>query len=461
MLTKETETPKAILETHSVIPNQRALAVTLAPKFSLPPSRPEIIFVVDRSGSMSGKIPTLISALKVFLKSLPVGIKFNIYSFGSSHSFLWSKSKAYAQDTLLEAFRHIEGFKANMGGTNVYGAVEAAIQNRLVDWPCEIMLLTDGDIWNQNELFQYLHEQTTKAQGNLRLFSLGVGGSVSHALIEGVARAGNGFAQVVTNQEKLDKKVVKMLKGCLSPHITDYTLEINYGKEVKAGEDEDDFELVEKVTDCFRVLPEPITGTLKMEPQQPISLYDPNANLDRNEENLVVTSGKDGQDRYAHLPTVPIPSLLQVPHKIPSLFPFTRTAVYLIMSPQTIQKTPTSVVLKATSPHGPLQLEIPVDYHTEPGETIHQLAARKAVQGLEETQGWLCDAKDENNALIKDRFSSKFDEIVRREAVRLGVEYQVGGKWCSFVAVADNDKEFNEEKAAKRQTMKSESIQPG
>ena len=34
--------------------------------------------------------------------------------------------------------------------------------------------------------------------------------------------------------------------------------------------------------------------------------------------------------------------------------------------------------------------------------------------------------------------------MVQREAVRLGVRYQVGGKFCSFVAVADNDKNSKE-----------------
>ena len=67
----------AFLEAHPSIPIQRALMLDLVPNFSLPPARPEIIFVADRSGIMTSEIPTLISALKVFLKSLPVGIPFN------------------------------------------------------------------------------------------------------------------------------------------------------------------------------------------------------------------------------------------------------------------------------------------------------------------------------------------------------------------------------------------------
>jgi hypothetical protein len=79
--------------------------MTLVPKFNLKSQKPEIIFIADRSGSMGGQIPTLVSALKVFLKSIPIGCMFNICSFGSHHSFLWSKSQMYGHDTLAEAIR--------------------------------------------------------------------------------------------------------------------------------------------------------------------------------------------------------------------------------------------------------------------------------------------------------------------------------------------------------------------
>lgn len=106
------------------------------------------------------------------------------------------------------------------------------------------------------------------------------------------------------------------------------------------------------------------------------------------------------------------------------------------MSPETVQKTPTSVVLRATSAHGPLELEIPVDVLEQPGETIHQLAAKKAIVDLEEGRGWLVDSRNKkDNISLKTIYPGRFDEMVEREAVRLGVHFQVGGKSCSFVAV--------------------------
>jgi len=464
VLAKDTATPKALLEAHSSIPNQRALMITLVPKFALPPSRPEIIFVADRSGSMQDKIPTLISALKVFLKSVPVGIKFNICSFGTGHSFLWPKSKAYSQSTLTEALQHVEGFSANCGGTETFSAMKATIESRYKDLPLEVMLLTDGEIWNQEELFSYLNKEVGDSKAPIRVFSLGIGNAVSHALIEGIARAGNGFAQSVGEGEKFETKVIRMLKGGLSPHITDYTLEVKYDKD---DDDGDDFELVERVTDGLRVLlnEHPDAEDKTKGDQKPISLFDTNADPDKEDTPM---PDEDGQGRYDHLPAIPTPNLLQAPHRIPPLFPFTRTTVYLLMGPRASQKTPKAVVLRATSPRGPLELEIPVQLMCEPGETIHQLAAKKAVGDLEEGRGWISDARDENGTLVKERFESRFDEMVEREAVRLGVQFQIGGKWCSFIAVEanhgkggesrDNEMEVHHPQAEKRGNSKQSSI---
>lgn len=345
---KDVGTPKALLETHPTIPNHRAIMTTLVPKFSLPPSRPEIVFLADRSGSMAGtNIAMLMSAMKVFLKSMPTGVKFNIGSFGTHCSFLWPKSQGYTSETLQESMAHVETFNASMGGTETFKAVEATINRRYTDLPLEIILLTDGDIWQQGVLFDYVNQQVASSEGQIRIFPLGIGNGVSHSLIEGLARAGNGFAQTVQSGERMENSVVRMLRGAVSPHITDYTLEVKYDEE------DDDFELIEKVTDGMKVLlsETDLEKETKAEslPKATISLFDSNVNPENDDITM--------KDVEVVLPKIAIPKLLQAPHKIPSLFPFSRTTVYLLMSPETIQKNPSSVILRATSPHGPLAVE--------------------------------------------------------------------------------------------------------
>lgn len=436
IVAKDAQVPKAILETHPTIPNQRALMATLVPKFSLPPGKPEIVFICDRSGSMAGsRITSAVSALKIFLKSLPIGVKFNICSFGSSYSFLWKKSKSYSQSSLDEAVKHVQSFQANFGGTEMYQPMKAAIDQRFKDIPLEIMLLTDGEIWDQQTLFSYLNKEVIESKAPIRVFTLGIGNGVSHALIEGVARAGNGFSQAVGEGEKMDSKVVRMLKGSLTPHINDYTLEVKFEAE------DDDFEIVEKVTDNLRVKLNITDKEMKAneEKKKPISLFDTSVDLDKEEP--AAADDDSGEARYAHLPTLAFPNLLQAPHIIPSLFPFNRTTVYLLIGPESTQKRPKSVILRGTSAHGPLELEIPIQVQEAPSETIHQLAAKKAIAELEQGRGWITQAKDEFGKLIKEKFESCFEDMMEREAVRLGVQFQVGGKWCSFVAVESNNRD--------------------
>ena len=88
-------------------PDEVAVFASLAPTFELPKSEEEFkiledeepeasvlsdgrnfhfIFIVDRSGSMAGhRMETCKAALKLFIKSLPVGAMFSIISFGSNH----------------------------------------------------------------------------------------------------------------------------------------------------------------------------------------------------------------------------------------------------------------------------------------------------------------------------------------------------------------------------------------
>ncbi|KAF2475527.1 von Willebrand domain-containing protein [Lindgomyces ingoldianus] len=450
IISKDSGIPKAILETHPTIPNQRALMATLVPKFSLPAEKPEVVFVCDRSGSMSGsRINLVIQALKVFLKSLPVGVKFNICSFGSSHSFLWPKSVTYSQQTLDQAVRHVELFQANFGGTEMYQPIKATLDQRYKDIPLEVMLLTDGEIWDQQRLFSYLNQEVAETKVPIRVFTLGIGNGVSHSLIEGIARAGNGFSQTVGEGEKMDSKVVRMLKGALSPHVDDYTLEVKYSdnnsKNTSRTQD-DDFEIVERVADSLTVKIALDEKKEEEKPKKPISLFDATADPDKD---FPPPYDESGEARYSHLPNIMAPKIIQAPQNIPALFAFNRTSVYLLLGPEAPQQTPQSVILKGTSQYGPLELEIPIQILDMPGETIHQLAAKKAIFELEQGRGWLPEAKDESSKPLKEKFESRFSDMVEREAVRLGVRFQVGGKYCSFVAIERNranrtDKELEE-----------------
>ena len=147
-------------------------------------SKPEIIFVADQSTSMrGGRTKTLVAALRVFFKSLPVAVKFNICYYGTYPSFLFPKSQEYNQNSLEDALRSLDGLDGKSGGTETLKAIRASIESRDSKQPLSIILATDGDIWQQQALFDYLNESVAESQKALRVFALGIGNSVSRYVV--------------------------------------------------------------------------------------------------------------------------------------------------------------------------------------------------------------------------------------------------------------------------------------
>ena len=61
----------------------------------------EFTFVIDWSGSMGGKpISVAKEALKLFVRSLPAGSYFNVFSFGSDFAKMFDQPQIYTQEIL-------------------------------------------------------------------------------------------------------------------------------------------------------------------------------------------------------------------------------------------------------------------------------------------------------------------------------------------------------------------------
>lgn len=84
-----------------------ALSLTTVPRFGAPIIKSqEYIFLIDRSGSMGAdyRIDYAKDALRHLIKGLPTqNTVFNIISFGSEHSSLFTKSVNYARNTVQQA----------------------------------------------------------------------------------------------------------------------------------------------------------------------------------------------------------------------------------------------------------------------------------------------------------------------------------------------------------------------
>ncbi|VDD75944.1 unnamed protein product [Mesocestoides corti] len=183
----------------------------------------EIIFVLDRSGSMSGtRISKTKESLLLFLKSLPRKCRFQIVGFGSMFRALFNEPVDYTKENLDRALEYQSSLKADMGGTEVFQALKSVYDTPITGagWYRQIIFLTDGEIYNQDEVIGLV----ARNQSNARLFAIGLGDEVSTSLIWGVARAGRGTASFIRNNDNLRSTNMSVLKAALQPMLTDVEL---------------------------------------------------------------------------------------------------------------------------------------------------------------------------------------------------------------------------------------------
>ena len=183
----------------------------------------EYIFLIDRSGSMSGRrIQMAKEALVFALKSLPPNSFFNVYSFGSSYSSLSSSSMVSDEKNVNNAIQQVQSFDADMGGTEIYSAIQNIFsQARKKNHPRTLFLLTDGEVDDPEKVISLIESNNHRA----RVFSLGIGDGCSTYLVGGCASAGRGKSEFVYNLDGIAEKVISLMESAFTPVCDDFTLE--------------------------------------------------------------------------------------------------------------------------------------------------------------------------------------------------------------------------------------------
>jgi hypothetical protein len=98
-------------------------------------------------------------------------------------------------------------------------AIVAAREKSLMT---DIIVLTDGEVWRLDQTLDFVQKTRALTEGRIRFFALGIGKAVSHALVEGIAKAGGGYAEVVQEASRggWEDRVVSMAKAALtSAHL--------------------------------------------------------------------------------------------------------------------------------------------------------------------------------------------------------------------------------------------------
>jgi Ca-activated chloride channel family protein len=192
-------------------------AVSIVPQLEGSRGGSEVVFVVDRSGSMGGSsIEQVRAALHLCLRSLKEGDRFNIVGFGSGFVALFPESKPYSQATLEQASEHVDGMGADMGGTEILPVLKAVLEREpAAGLGRQIVLLTDGEVSNEAAVVELARNH----RAHTRIFTFGIGHGASEHLVRAVARVTLAEAEFIHPGERIEPKVLRQFARLGTPAL--------------------------------------------------------------------------------------------------------------------------------------------------------------------------------------------------------------------------------------------------
>ncbi|MDR1492474.1 MAG: VWA domain-containing protein [Planctomycetaceae bacterium] len=196
-----------------------------SPKITSEKNKPiakTVVFVLDCSGSMSGKkIEQARESLKFVLDKLNEGDKFNIVAFNSSVNTYEQNLIEYNGKTKQESADFCDGVRAT-GGTNIHDALKTAlamIQDK--ERPSYLIFLTDGQPTSGITDESKIVANATDSNGNkTRMFVFGVGNDVNSRLLDKLARGNFGVSDYVLPEENIEEKVGNLYSRISEPVLT-------------------------------------------------------------------------------------------------------------------------------------------------------------------------------------------------------------------------------------------------
>ncbi len=198
----------------------RSMYLMMQPEFDYPPdfndAVSELIFILDCSDSMQGDYFNLArTSLETCLKWLTPGCRFNICLYGDECRMLADSSLIYNSESLAAASAMLDDAVADMGGSELKSALrkifaDPAYASR------EIVLFTDGDMYNTNDIIEYVKT----AGAGVRFYTFGIGSDSPQQLVRGLARETGGLCEIIEPYDLLKEKALRQLSRIFQPRVT-------------------------------------------------------------------------------------------------------------------------------------------------------------------------------------------------------------------------------------------------
>ena len=184
----------------------------------------ELVFVLDCSGSMSGRpIEQAKAAVQRGLRLLQPGDSFQIITFSISTSSLGDKPLEATGENIARGLQYVRALRGE-GGTMMLEGTKAAL-----DFPHDpnrlrfVCFLTDGYVGNEAEILREIHGRL----GASRIFSFGIGSSVNRYLLDHMAKAGHGVVAYLGPNDSAAQIMENFFTRISHPAMTD--LNVDWG----------------------------------------------------------------------------------------------------------------------------------------------------------------------------------------------------------------------------------------
>jgi Ca-activated chloride channel family protein len=191
---------------------------TVAPKERMPV---EMLYMIDVSGSMEGtSIQQARAALLQALDRLRPTDLFGILSFSSDYHEFAAEPLPASSENLDAARRYVKNLEAG-GGTEMLPALLHLMKKPETSGHLRhIVLLTDGDLGNEEQIFAALHSDL----GDARLYTVAIGSAPNLFLATKMAQFGRGTFTHIADISEIQQQMGKLFESIESPVLTDVKL---------------------------------------------------------------------------------------------------------------------------------------------------------------------------------------------------------------------------------------------
>ncbi|MGV3624815.1 MAG: VIT domain-containing protein [Archangium sp.] len=186
------------------------------------PMKRELVFLIDTSCSMTGEpLEAAKKAMSKAMNQLQPGDTFMLIDFADRASSFSATPLEGTRENVANATKYLQALPAS-GGTNQLAGIRAALARPEEEGRLRLVLLmTDGFIGNEEEIFQ----ETRRLRGSARVFGFGIGSSVNHHLLSTLSEEGRGFYQYVRTDEDPTEAVNRFVKRIERPLLRDLTVD--------------------------------------------------------------------------------------------------------------------------------------------------------------------------------------------------------------------------------------------